>query len=808
MGSFSPPFFFFTLTHMCVYCKRHKFQGDKTLEFMPLGGGGYIVISRTNRYWYMSTPKLHPWLQRIITSANPQEHYVQLRRFIPGDDTRASDTIIDYVRLQNALGGGGGGAVAIHDWEPTNTLREIELKPTYDKFGPLTELPPGTVIEPNTIFAIVNDQVSSAHTSVNAGKFNDSVADSFYFYWKPEPIQGVATYAHNSISATQLNSSEPLFELEVVEWSGLVVTTNHGDNVDTIPGYVAGQPILIEYSIADQTLQVITDAGTVTMPLLSHFNSTVTLEATVWVIASEMGGASTASASLSSTDIFDSGLTPSPGMSPLELLYDDPLPPAAKPGDFLYVWEDGEWGGNSYEYDQVALVIANGLVQAAAPLGVNRTILQQAIDLIKPQYGDLDVSIGEGGTYPSHVELYQAIGDRALSGERLTVNLRQSPFANAPDVRLHFPTFENVTIRVDRSVDDTLDLGSTNLEIVGGDTPVYLASFNVETLGKLKADHVQLESGQVFAQEYRFNRWGSSQYFTLNVVQADYWDNGPRHIVKEFSNCIDYRPPAGVGNGLLTYSQLTVNSVPLDVGPVTVTGNAPTFDLTSTHPVHIKNGTMAGLSVTYTGFGDESYLDGAPIVAAGGAVVFVETLDYGAEQIRYAVAVRDGGVIATLKSNISGTTPPTEYANQPLNIPSEKGLVMMDTAIPSNAQIIPLQVYRANETVASGNHLASFYVPYPLRLIGARVAVDVAPTGTDTVSVTVTGVGSTPNYLVDTLIVQTNDVANGENLYVAANPETVIDEGTRLIVNVPAVDGTTAKGLTVYLVVIQAELAP
>lgn len=757
----------------------------------------------------MSTPRLHPWLQRIITSANPQEHYVQLRRFIPGDDTRASDTIINYVKLQDALGGGGGGgggAVAIHDWEPTFSVGGIELKPNYASFGPITQMPPGVTIEPNKLTVSINEQEPYGSCELQVGRFGNP--GSFYFFWKPEPIQGNTTFVNNSVTIRDKNTDSLGFELLCQESADIAVMNSNYVTTYVLPGYVFGQPILIEYSHDDHTLHLTTSTETGSVQLPTTLSSEYNLMITLYMYFFDSHTTSSASASISSTDIFDSGLTPTYAYYPLDVYNDDPLPTEAKPGDFLYLWNDGEWGGNSYEYDQVALVIANGLVQAAAPLGVNRTILNNAIQNSSPLYGDMDVSIGDGGTYPSHYELYEAIGNRARSGEYLTVNLRQSPFADAPDVCLHFPTFENVTIKVDRSIVGTLDLGTTNLEIVGGDTPVYLANFNVETIGKLKADHVQLESGQVFAQEYRFNRWGSSQYFTLNVEQAAYWDNGPRHIVKEFSNCIDYRLHEDEGDGLFTYSQLTVNSVPLDDGPVTVTGNASTFNLTSTHPVHIKNGTTAGLSFTFTGFGDESYLDGAPIVAAGGAVVFVESLIYGDEQIRYAVAVQDGGVIATLKSNISGTALPTEYANQPLNIPSEKGLVMMDTAIPSNAQIIPLQVYRASETVVSGNHLASFYVPYPLRLIGARVSVDVAPVGSDTIGVTVTGVGSTPNYLVDTLYVQTGDVANGEDLDVVLNPENVIAAGTRLVVNVPVINGNTTKGLTVYLVVVPADLHP
>lgn len=757
----------------------------------------------------MSTPRLHPWLQRIITTPNSQEHYVQLRRFIPGDDMRASDTVINYVKLQNALGGGGGsgggGAVAIHDWEPMSSVNQIELKPNYASFGPITQMPPGVTIEPNKLTVSINEQEPYGSCDLQVGRFSNP--DSFYFFWKPEPIQGDTSFVNNSVAVRDKNTNTLGFALQCQESVGIAVTNNIDTVTYVLPGYVFGQPILIEYSHDDHTLHLTTSTETGSVQLPTTLSSEYDLMITLYMYFFDTYTTSSASASISSTDIFDSGLTPSPGMSPLELLYDDPLPPAAKPGDFLYVWVDGEWGGNSYEYDQVALVIANGLVQAAAPLGVNRTILQQAIDLIKPQYGDMDVSIGDGGTYPSHYELYEAIGDRALSGEWLTVNLMQSPFADAPDVRLHFPTFENVTIRVARSIVGTLDLGSTNLEIIGGDTPVHLKNFNVDTLGSLVGEFIQLSQSQINTQGFCLNRWSASSNSSVNVVETPHWNGAPRSVQKELRNCLPDKIPANDGGGDQP-SSLTVNSSPLDTRDVEVLGSSLDFTLTTTHPVKTGGGVIKSLDLNYTGGDGETYLDGALITASGGSVVYVKSLDYGNANIRFAVAVQDGGIISVNTSNISGTMPPVAYANQLPNVPNDSGLVMMDTAIPANAQIIPLSVYRSSETVANGNNLASFYVPYPLYLIGVRAALDTAPVGTDSVSVSLTGVGATPDYLIGPILISADQNANGEGMNVVLNPTDVIIEGTRLIVNVPAVDGSTAKGLTVYLIVIPAEISP
>lgn len=760
----------------------------------------------------MTAPKLHPWLQHIIQNPDPQEFYVQLRRFIPGNDTRPSDTIINYVKLLNILGNGnGGGSPNIWDWEVGTTYREIILKPNFADFGPITELPPGVVIEPNRVSATVNQQTTFCDASMSVGEFSNP--GDFYFYWKPEPIQGSVTFASNSIQLYDVTIVDTCLSLECQEGGGIYAYVRNAVDGDgtILPNFVMGQPILIEYSSNAKTFRFTTPTETATIQMSEQLTSLYRLLVSVYTYVADDIPGGTASAHISSSDNFGSGAQPdtssTPFIQPLYLYIDDPLPALAKPGDILYVVSGGLWGRNNYDQKELALVIANGVVHGAAPLGVNRSILQLAIDNSCPRYEDMYVSIGAGGDYPGLQELYDAIGSRAWSGGKLNLRLKENPFNGNQTVRLHFPSFESVTIRTEPSIVGNLNLGFVDLEIIGGDTPVLLKNFNVDTLGSLVGEFIQLSQSQINTQGFCLNRWSASGNSSVNVVETPHWNGAPRSVQKELRNCLPDKIPANEGGGEQP-SSLTVNSSPLDTRDVEVLGSSLDFTLTTTHPVKTGGGVIKSLDLTYTGGDGETYLDGAPITASGGSVVYVKSLYYGNANIRFAVAVQDGGIISVNTSKISGTLPPIAYANQLPNVPNDSGLVMMDTAIPANAQIIPLSVYRSSETVVNGNNLASFYVPYPLHLIGVRAALDTAPVGTDSVSVSLTGVAATPDYLIGPILISADQNANGEGMNVVLNPTDVIIEGTRLIVNVPAVDGSTAKGLTVYLIVIPAEISP
>jgi hypothetical protein len=763
----------------------------------------------------MSTKRPHPWLSRILTNGLPNGYYVQVRKYFPGNDEFPPDTVINYIGVPELLAmagvAGGGGSITVHDWNVDTTYAEIQLKPNYIDLGAITELPPALEIQSDMVRLTLDAENNYFDHRQTVGQTN--ALGDFYFYWKPEPVTGDISYASNSIALYDPLVDDDAMNMEVSESSGIYFySPTSTENNYYLPGYVPGQVIMVQYSHDNRTIRLTTTTETATVQLGRHLAAEFDLMLNTFAWHNGGPSTGTVSARISSSNNFGSGLLPDtgeyPNTGPLQLYADNPLDAAVKPGDLINITGGGNWGKNIYDQKEVALVVANDVVSGLVPLGVNRTILNNAIQNSTPHYyGVMDVSIGDGGTYPSHYELYEAIGNRAISGEHLTVNLRQSPFANAPDVCLHFPTFENVTIKVDRSIVGTLDLGTTNMEIIGGDTPVHLKNFNVDTLGSLVGEFIQLSQSQINTQGFCLNRWSASSNSSVNVVEAPQWNGAPRSVQKELRNCLPHKLPAGEGGGDQP-SSLTVNSSPLDTRDVEVLGSSLDFTLTTTHPVKTGGGVIKSLELNYTGGDGETYFDGAPITASGGSVVYVKSLDYGNANIRFAVAVQDGGIISVNTSNISGTLPPIAYANQLPNVPNDSGLVMMDTAIPANAQIIPLSVYRSSETVVNGNNLASFYVPYPLHLIGVRAALDTAPVGTDSVSVSLTGVGATPDYLIGPILISANQNANGEGMNVVLNPTDVIIEGTRLIVNVPAVDGSTAKGLTVYLIVIPAEISP
>lgn len=51
----------------------------------------------------MSTPKLHPWLRKILMEFLPQDQYVQLRRYNPGEHGSSADTTIGYVSVAQLI---------------------------------------------------------------------------------------------------------------------------------------------------------------------------------------------------------------------------------------------------------------------------------------------------------------------------------------------------------------------------------------------------------------------------------------------------------------------------------------------------------------------------------------------------------------------------------------------------------------------------------------------------------------------------------------------------------------------------------
>lgn len=764
----------------------------------------------------MSTRRPHPWLSRILTNGLPNGYYVQVRKYFPGNDEFPPDTVINYIGVPELLAmagvAGGGGSITVHDWNVDTIYAEIQLKPNYIDLGAITELPPALEIQSDMVRLTLDAENNYFDHRQTVGQTN--ALGDFYFYWKPEPVTGDISYASNSIALYDPLVDDDVMNMEVSESSGIYFySPTSTENNYYLPGYVPGQVIMVQYSHDNRTIRLTTTTETATVQLGRHLDAEFDLMLNTYAWHNGGPSTGTVSARISSSNNFGSGLLPDtgeyPNTGPLQLYTDNPLDAAVKPGDLINITGGGNWGKNIYDQKEVALVVANDVVSGLVPLGINRSTLQAMLDQARPRFESATITVGTGGDFPGIEELYEAIGNRAWAGEQLTIGLKENPFNGSRNVRLHFPSFTEVKISAQPSTEGPLDIGSVNLEIIGGVRPVELDYFNIVTSGTFRGDFVQLQRSQVdVSGGFWLNRWSSASNASVNVIpDIDYSPGSTRYVTKELKNCLDYLIHVNEGGGTQP-SAIRVNTFLEDEQAVHVLGDGGDVTVYTNRKVITGGGVIRALTVRYLGGSVEDYIPGAAVTAMGAGVTHLNALYYGDANFHNAVAVEEGGTIVTSTSKISGTFPPIMFASQPVNVSTQDGLVMMDTAIPANAQIIPLSVYRSSETVVNGNNLASFYVPYPLHLIGVRAALDTAPVGTDSVSVSLTGVGATPDYLIGPILISANQNANGEGMNVVLNPTDVIIEGTRLIVNVPAVDGSTAKGLTVYLIVIPAEISP
>lgn len=763
----------------------------------------------------MSGQRTHPWVNRILNNGLPSGYYLQVRKYLPGNGKTLPDTVINYISVPELLamaGGGGGGSLTVHEWNVSTTYGEIELKPNYIDLGAITELPPALEIQPDLVRLTVdaaNDYFDLRQTVGQVSHPSD-----FYFFWKPQPVTGDISFAGNSITLYDPLTDDNVLNLEVSESSGIYFyAPTSPENGYYLPGYVPGQVIMVQYSYANRTIRLTTTTETATVQLGRHLNAELDLILNIY--AWHNGGPSTGTVStrISSSDNFGSGLLPDTGeypfITPLQLYTDDPLDPAVKPGDLIYITGGGNWGKNIYDQNEVALVVANGVVSGLAPLGINRSTLQFMLDQARPRYESATITVGTGGDFPGIEQLYEAIGNRAWSGEQLTIGLKENPFNGNQNVRLHFPSFTKVKIRAEPSTEGPLDLGFVNLEIVGGDRPVELDYFNIVTTGIFRGDFVQLRRSQVdVSAGFWLNRWSAASNASVNVIaDPGYAPGSTRYVTKELKNCLDYVIPDNEGGGTQP-SAITVNAPPEDVQVVHVLGDGGDVTISTNRQVVTGGGVIRALTLHYLGGSVEDYIDGAAVTAEGAGVTHLKSLYYGDANLRNAVAVVEGGTIVTSTSKISGTTPPIMFANQPVNVSTQDGLVMMDTAVPPNAQIIPINVYRATETVVQGANLASFHVPYPIRLLGARLAVDTAPDVGDAVMVDITN-GAGVSYLSAVLAVGPGELANPNGAFgTVQNPDVPLDVDHRMYVHLTSVTGTSTKGLTVYLIVVPAELSP
>lgn len=763
----------------------------------------------------MATQRVHPWLRRIVTNNVHPDTYVQLRRFIPGTETQAPDTVISYIKLadlRTALGAAGGSSV-VHNWEHNSVTGPISLKPTYRDFGPITELPQGISITNDTFSISLDSTTTFLDASVTAGEIFSP--GDMHFYWRPRPIQGTMAYAMNALEFRDIDTADTAINMQYSEGAGITIycPTLVGGNafVTVLPEYVIGQPILVQYNSSTHTWLLQSGEQSATIQMTGGLNSTYYLLLQLYGYTSEPTDIGSVSTSLSSTDDFGSGLLPDPLFStsslPIELQNDAPFPSSASVGDFLYSLNWGVWNNITYEEHDVAVVTANGILQGAEPIGIGRGVLRTELDKIRPTFNNLSVVIGDSGDYPGLEELYQVIGERAWSGDRLTLTLRQNPFNGNQSVSLDFPSFKEVILQADPPIEGNLELGYVDLNIVGGSSPVYLKYFNINTLGEVTGDFLQLYNSQLNTGGFSLRRWSSNASSSINVIENPSWDGGTQYVKKELWDARDYVYPQSEG-GATQASAITVNTVSQDLQDLHIYGNGTEITIHTNRPMRIAAGNIKAINAFYTGGSEEDYLDRSVMHVVGGGVVHLKSMNYGAANIRYVVSVEDGGIVSTHTSKIAGALPPIMFANQPVNVPTDLGLVQMDSEVPANAQIIRIPVFRPTETIITGTDLESFYVPYPIHLIGALAVVSTEPGVDDNVYVDITkgGVGTT--YLDGQLIINSGQVTTGDGIDVVLNPTEPILAGTRLNIQVPTVTGSTAKGLDVYLIVIPTQVSP
>lgn len=776
----------------------------------------------------MALPKLHPWLKRIIEDAIPEGYYIQLRKFIPATDIKHADTVINYVSVPDFIeslgapnpGNGVGGSVTVHDWAPDINLGEIQLKPSYNDFGLIEALPMGMEIQSDTVTLELTPGNEYLGPTVTCGTFN--TPSDFFFYWKPEPVQGGITFAHNSINIHDIDADDSVFQLKVTEdgdlyvYSHLLLTEEGfggGRNLNVV--YTPGETILIQYDPSWPRFIIATESFSaeceLDVPLNSNYRLSLNIYAT---IPSESSGGSVA-CRLSSSNTFGSAVGPDPettpeNIMPLEVYTDSALPVDAVPGDILVVTlGSGHWNDVNYGDLETALVIANNIVQHVVPLGVGRDTLEKAIEKVTPKYQNMAVSLGYLGDYTSLDELYEFLVENSVSGDHLHLTLLHGAFQDNPEPRLHFPMFNTVRVTTEPSEPSNYEdpfnyLGYSNLEIIGGISPIVLDNCDIRTDGMVTGDHVQFTNSTVESVGFSYRRLSANQSSAINTRVTESHPPGPKFLKKELRDIQDYKTPSWIGEGV-TASAFTINSAEEDLENITIFGNNPEFTIKTPCQVDFYAGNTKAVSVDYRGIGVDGYLSGGPITAGAGANVNLKSLHWGSDGsvvMEHAVAVADGGIITTSRSKLDGWPVPEKWANQPVNVPTENGLVQMDAEVPANAQIIRLPIFQPTETVTAGSEVATFMAPFPIHLLGAYVTVSTPPNPDDSIYVDLTKLDSGGSYLKGQLIVNPEQITNDNGMDTVYEPMAVIPAQERIFVDVTNVTGTSTKGLDVYLVVI------